>query len=85
MAEDWKGEHLIRARRPEVGEDLRQIGSMRAGGSMVARKKATVRATVCVVPGCGKSLWSGNENGVCRSHNHAAGYCRCHQCLRQQA
>ena len=80
--EDWKGEHLIRTRIPAPGEDLRHIDGMRAGGSMVARKP---RATHCAVPGCGKALYADNQNGVCRHHNHAAGYCQCLQCSRQQA
>lgn len=34
----------------------------------------------CAVPGCGRTLYPGNWTGVCRAHNHAAGYCGCVQC-----
>jgi hypothetical protein len=34
----------------------------------------------CAVPGCGRALYPGNRSGVCRQHNHVAGFCDCHQC-----
>lgn len=35
---------------------------------------------VCALPGCGRELTSKNRTGVCRAHNHAAGFCYCVQC-----
>jgi hypothetical protein len=39
----------------------------------------------CPVPGCGRSLYPGNRSGVCRQHNHLAGFCDCHQCRSGKA
>lgn len=35
---------------------------------------------VCAVPGCGRMLGAATVTGVCREHNHAAGFCRCDKC-----
>ena len=34
----------------------------------------------CAVPGCDRTLYPRNWTGVCRAHNHAAGFCGCAQC-----
>lgn len=36
--------------------------------------------TVCAVPNCGRALSRGARSGVCRNHNHAAGFCQCSKC-----
>lgn len=35
---------------------------------------------ICPVPGCPNGLSRLNTSGVCRKHNHAAGYCQCATC-----
>lgn len=37
----------------------------------------------CAVPSCRSVLAPGNQSGVCRSHNHVPGYCRCRLCARR--
>lgn len=34
----------------------------------------------CRVPGCKNIIGGKNYSGVCREHNHAAGYCACYKC-----
>jgi hypothetical protein len=34
----------------------------------------------CAVPGCDAVLYVRNTSGVCQSHNHASGWCRCFKC-----
>ena len=72
--DSWKGEHLIRVRRPGESVDLR---TMSHGGSMLSRK-----AGRCAFPDCGRPLTLRNRSGLCRAHNHAEGLCNCLQCAR---
>lgn len=39
----------------------------------------------CKVPGCARTLYAHNRNGVCRDHNHRRPYCQCVQCDPGQA
>jgi hypothetical protein len=35
---------------------------------------------LCAVPGCGRFLGTENQSGVCRTHNHKPGFCKCKLC-----
>lgn len=35
----------------------------------------------CAFPGCNAALWPGAVVGVCKTHLHRAGYCRCKRCF----
>lgn len=35
---------------------------------------------VCAVDGCKSILHKANQAGVCRTHNHTAGVCKCNKC-----
>lgn len=76
MKDDWKGEHLIRARKANPGEDIRRL---MGAGEAVARKR---EANICAVPGCGRKLSIQSTTGVCRNHNHNRGYCHCSVCAK---
>lgn len=69
MIEDWRGEHLIRARPKSDDVDGRPFNR---GGSMISRKapkaEAPPPARQCNAPGCGNKLWSGNTSGFCTEH-----------------
>lgn len=81
MTADWRGEHLIRARKPdEVGSDRKARGGL-ITGSMVARQKREV----CPVQGCGRRLYPNSTTGLCREHNHARGLCQCSACMNRGA
>lgn len=79
MTDDWRGEALIRSRKPDAAEDGRVARGGLKTGSMVARKKRTV----CPVQGCGRALYPGSQTGLCRDHNHARGLCQCSACLHR--
>lgn len=40
--------------------------------------------SVCAVPECGATLGHHNASGVCRSHTHVPGFCRCGGCVAGQ-
>lgn len=72
----WKHEHLIRGvRYTRADGDGRNA---RAG-----RPKTHPAPQLCAVPGCDRVLAHGGTSGVCRKHQHAAGYCRCGYCRRK--
>lgn len=79
MTDDWKGEHLIRARKANPGEDIRRL---MGAGEAVARKR---EANICAVPGCGRKLSIAATTGVCSMHRHSRGYCNCAKCERNRA
>lgn len=73
--DDWRGEHLIRA-RPKAGFDHRWTAH---GGSMVSRR---AESAICAVPGCDNALYDRNTSGVCRHHNHHPDFCGCAPCMQ---
>jgi uncharacterized metal-binding protein len=44
------------------------------------REKQKRARPVCAVPGCGNALSKKNAAGVCLTHAHAPGLCRCPHC-----
>lgn len=52
----------------------------RSQGRRLNRGPKIPKGGRCAVPGCGAALYPENHTGVCRHHNHAAGYCLCTRC-----
>lgn len=77
QGDDWKGEARIR----DVPRALYDGGL----GIRLRREAGRPDRVVCAVPGCGKVLTGAGVSGVCRAHNHAAGYCRCAYCVKRPA
>lgn len=67
---------------PRLAKEDRRVAAKSRG---VAPRSARKGHKSCAVPGCDSALYWGNRNGVCRSHNHAIGFCRCPQCMEKQA
>lgn len=63
---------------PSHGERL--LRAISDGGAGPTKTRARTDARRCPVPDCGRALYPGNIIGVCRTHTHAAGYCRCGRC-----
>ena len=72
----WKGEDLIRAKPNEQGLHGR---AHPYGGSMTKRRGN--EPCKCAVPGCDRTLGTGNKHGVCKIHPHFHGVCRCAVCV----
>lgn len=77
--DDWRGEHLIRA-RPRDGVDRTDMRSTANGGSMIKRPKSKPKMVPCAVDGCDRMVMGNAVSKVCREHVHAPGACQCPQC-----
>jgi hypothetical protein len=87
LAPDTARARIERLRaRIDVGEvDWRAVifGTPASAGRVaLVPRPAEAGAAICAVPGCGRALVRSNRSGVCRAHNHAAGFCGCGQCQR---
>ena len=76
---DWRGETLIRSRPNDQGYSGR---AHPYGGSMIQRRGS--ERGKCAVPGCDRTLGTENKHGVCKSHPHYEGLCRCAVCLAKR-
>ena len=67
MTDDWKGEQFIRAAPPGKLAELPRKGSR--------------PRRYCAFGSCNRQLGPTNSTGLCLTHNHSKGYCRCARCM----
>lgn len=46
-----------------------------------AERRSKQRSATCLHPDCGKLLHAHSKHGLCQSHKHTIGVCRCPQCM----
>lgn len=73
--ESWKGEQLIVIPSRKVPEEDE-------APAPAPRRRRVPRAErgVCKFSGCTSALATKGKTGLCRSHQHARGYCNCNLC-----